>query len=144
MTRRSVSLACVLLMAGATLSAQAADTTTTTTTKIRMQGGEGVTLRGCVEATPDGGYLLTHVRDKAGVSQSYVLVSTDEFFPGHVGQRVEVRGKLADRRHGRVDVVSETTTGGVTSRVETDARSDASAIQYLGADHMKTIATFCP
>ena len=125
-----------------TLAAQA--TETTTTTNIQMKGGKSVTLSGCVEADSDGGYLLTHVADKAGALSSYVLVTTNEYFAKHIGQRVRIEGKLADRTHGRVDVTSDTNTNGVQSHVETDARTDPAPIRYLGPDHMKTIATYCP
>ena len=53
-------------------------------------------------------------------------------------------GKLADSRHGRVEVTTDTNTDGVKSHVEADARHDAAGIRYLGPDHMKTIASFCP
>ena len=133
-----------LLAIASTVALGAQATETTTNTNIQMKGGKSVTFSGCVEADPAGGYLLTHVLDKTGVPQSYVLVTTDKFFTRHVGQRVEVEGKLADRTHGRVEVVSDTKTDGVSSHSESDARHDAAAIRYLGPDHMKSIATFCP
>ena len=142
---KTISLASFLALAcTATLGAQATETTTTTTTNIQMKGGKSVTLSGCVEAGPDGGYLLTHVADKVGVFGSYVLVTTNEYFAKHIGQRVRIEGKLADRSHGRVDVKSDTNINGVQSHVETDARTDPAAIRYLGPDHMKTIAISCP
>jgi hypothetical protein len=140
---KSLALTSLLAIASAaTLAAQV--TETTTTTNIQMRGGKSVTFKGCVEADPDGGYLLTHVVDKDGVSQRYVLVTTNAFFSKHVGQRVEVEGKLGDRKHGQVDVVTDTNADGLKSHVETDARHDAAAIRYLGPDHMKAIATVCP
>ena len=142
---KAISLVSLLAVAcPAALGAQTTETTTTTTTNIQMKGGKSVTFSGCVEADPDGGYLLTHVIDKAGLLNSYVLVSTNTFFVKHVGQRVEVEGKLADSRHGRVEVATDTNADGVKSHVETDARHDAAGIRYLGPDHMKAIATFCP
>jgi hypothetical protein len=141
---KTLSLTSLLaIAAAAALGAQAA-TEIATTTNIQMRGGKGVTLRGCVEADPDGGYLLTHVVDKDGVSQRYVLVTTNAFFSTHVGQRVQVEGKLGDRTHGHVDVVTDTKTDGVNAHVETNARNDAAATRYLGPDHMKTLATSCP
>jgi hypothetical protein len=141
---KTISLLSFLtVVCAATLGAQTTAITTTTTTNIQMKGGKSVTLRGCVEADPDGGYMLTHVSDKGGVFHSYVLVTTDSFFARHVGERVQVEGKVGDRTHGRVDVVSDTNTDGVNSHVETDARHDAASIRYLGPDHMKTIATSC-
>ncbi len=129
-------MACV-----AALGAQASETTTTT--NITMRGGKGVTLKGCVEADPDGGYLLTHVADKDGQTYSYVLVTTNPFFARHVGQRVEVEGKLGDRKHGHVDVVTDTNEDGRKSHFETHARNNAFAPRYLGPDHMKTLAVSC-
>ena len=140
---KHIALASLLAIAcTVTLGAQA--TETTTNTNIQMRGGKSVTFKGCVEADPDGGYLLTHVVDKDGVSQRYVLVTTNPFFSTHVGQHVQVEGRLGDRKHGQVDVVTDTNTDGLKSHVETDARHDTAAIRYLGPDHMKTIATVCP
>jgi hypothetical protein len=141
MTKRIVLTSLLAIASAATLGAQA--TETTTTTNIQMRGGKSVTFKGCVEADPDGGYLLTHVVDKDGVSQRYVLVTTNPFFSTHVGQRVQVEGRLGDRKHGHVDVVTDTNTDGAKSHVETDARHDAEGTRYLGPDHMKTIATSC-
>ena len=139
---KTLSLSTLMAAACAvTLGAQA--TETTTATNIKMTGGKGVTLTGCIEADSDGGYLLTHVLDKSGVLNSYVLVSTNTYFAKHVGQRVEVEGKLADSRHGRVEVTTDTNADGVKSHSEADARHDAAGIRYLGPDHMKTIASFC-
>src|SRR3954470_21074886 len=109
---KTISLTSLLAMAFvAALGAQAASETTTTT-NIRMRGGKSVTLKGCIEADPDGGYLLTRVADKDGQTYSYVLVTTNAFFGKHVGQRVKVEGKLGDRTHGHVDVVTDTNTDG--------------------------------
>jgi hypothetical protein len=141
---KTISLLSFLTLAcAATLGAQTAETTTTTTTNVRMTGGKSVTLRGCVEADPDGGYLLTHVADKDGQVDSYVLVTTNPFFASHVGQRVEVKGKLGDRKHGHVDVVTDFNADGQKSHFQTDARNNAVGLRYLGPDRMKSIATFC-
>jgi hypothetical protein len=121
-----------------------AQSSTTTTTKIDMTGGKHVKVTGCVEDGLDGGYLLTHVADKSGTLQRYQLVSNSDFFPKHVGHRVEVEGRAADRTHGRVNVKSDTNTDGVNAHVSTTARTDPSNMRYLGADHMKMIAASCP
>lgn len=135
----------MLAVVGATtLAAQTTETTTTTTTKIDLTGGKHVKVTGCVEAGSDGGYVLTNVFDKNG-PQRYMLVSSNAFFGKHVGNRVQVEGRAADRKHGWAAIESETKTDGVsTARVETDARSDASSMRYLGVDHMKMIAVSCP
>ena len=141
---KTITLLSYLTLAGAaTLGAQTAATSTTTTTNIRMTGGKSVTLRGCVEADPEGGYVLTNVADKDGQVSSYVLVTTNPFFASHVGQRVEVKGKLGDRKHGHVDVVTDVNADGRKSHFETDARNNAVALRYLGPDRQKAIAASC-
>jgi hypothetical protein len=143
MMKTMALLSLLTIASPVTLGAQTSGTTTTTTTNIRMTGGKSMTLGGYVEADADGGYVLTHVADKDGVFHSYVLVSTNPFFARHVGERVQVEGKVGDRAHGQVSVVSDTTAEGVNSHIETDARHDAAAVRYLSADHMRTIATSC-
>src|SRR3954469_4064228 len=139
---KTISLTALLAMACvAALGAQASETTTTT--NITMRGGKGVTLKGCVEADPAGGYLLPQLAGTGGQTYTYVLVTTNTFFAKHVGQRVEVEGKLGDRKHGHVDVVTDTNEDGRNSHFETDARSNAFAARYLGPDHMKTLAASC-
>ena len=136
---KTISLTSLLAVACvATLGAQ-----TSETTNITMRGGKSVTLKGCIEANPDGGYLLTQVADKDGQTYSYLLVTTNTFFAKHVGQRVEVEGKLGDRKHGHVDVVTDTNTDGQKAHFETHARNNAFASRYLGPDHMKTLAVSC-
>ena len=139
-------LTCSLAFAGAaTLGAQATETTTTTTTKIDLTGGKHVKVIGCVEPGPAGGYILSGVVDKDGRRQRYTLVSDDTFFATHVGNRVEVEGRAADRTHGFAFVQTDTTSSdGASSHAQTDARSDASPMRYLGADHMKMLSTSCP
>jgi hypothetical protein len=137
------TLTCALAIVGAaTLGAQTTETTTTTTTKIDLTGGRHVKVTGCVEPGPDGGYILANVADKSGTHR-YMLVSGSDFFRKHVGNRVQVEGRAADRTHGWASIQSDTTTDGVRSHLETDARSDASSMRYLGADHMKMIAASC-
>ena len=104
-------LTCALAITGAaTLGAQTStETTTTTTTQIDLTGGKHVKVTGCVEPGPDGGFVLTHVFDKSGPHR-YMLVSTNDFFAKHVGNRVQVEGRAADGRHGWAAIESETKT----------------------------------
>ena len=138
-------LTCALAITGAAaLGAQTStETTTTTTTKIDLTGGKHVKVTGCVEPGPDGGFVLTNVFDKNGPHR-YMLVSSNDFFAKHAGNRVQVEGRAADGRHGWAAIESETKTDGVsTAHVNTDARN-GSSLRYLGVDHMKMIATSCP
>ncbi len=118
---------------------------TTTTTKIDLTGGKHVKVTGCVEAGPDGGFVLTNVADKSSPFHRYMLVSNSDFFAHHVGNRVEVEGRAADRKHGWASIEQNTTsTDGTSSHVQTNAREDASTMRYLGADHMKMVSASCP
>jgi hypothetical protein len=140
------TLTCCLAVAGAvTLGAQSSETTTKT--KIQVKDGKDVTVTGCVEARSGGGYVLTHVADKSGAQHRYTLVSDDDDFSKHVGHRVQIEGKAADRDHGKMKIKSETKMDGVdkdTHSKITASGDDLSFMPYLGVKHMKMIAASCP
>ena len=129
-----------------TLGAQSSTTTTTTNvetttkTKVEIKNGKDVKVTGCVEARPDGGYILTNVADKSGALHRYILVSDKENFSKVVHDRVEIDGRAGDIDHGTVKVTSETKVDGVK---DTPSKIEGSA-PYLGVKHMKMIAASCP
>src|SRR5580765_4809909 len=99
------TLTCCLTVAGAVaLGAQSSETTTTT--KIEIKNGKDIKVTGCVEAGPDGGYVLTEVDSKRGALHRYVLVSDGDDFSKVVGQRVEIEGKAADMHRGNVEITT--------------------------------------
>src|SRR4051812_24775732 len=68
------------------LGAQSA--TTKTKTKIDVKDGKEITVGGCLESNPGGGYMLTTTNG----SMKYALI-TDDDLSKHLGHRVEVKGK---------------------------------------------------
>jgi len=94
------------------------------------------------------GYMLTDAADKAGRVHSYMLVSDDVDLAKHVGHRVEIKGKAADRGDAKIETESETKT-----RVEhgddkethgkTELKGDLSGLPFLGVRSVKMIAAVC-
>jgi len=134
------TLTCSLAIASAVaLGAQSSETTTTT--KITLKDGKDVKVTGCVESDHAGGYLLTHVADKTGALHSYMLVSDDDDFAKHVGHRVQIDGKVADRDGGKVEIRRETNVDGPAK--DTRVRTQRSG-PYLGVKDLRMIAASCP
>jgi hypothetical protein len=139
------TLTCCLAVAGAvTLAAQSSKTTTKT--KVEVKDGKDVNVTGCVEVGSGGGYVLTNVADKSGALHRYILVSDSDDFSKHVGHRMQIEGKAADREHGKVEFKSDTKREGVDkdTHSKTEAKGDLSSMPYLGVKHMKMIAASCP
>jgi hypothetical protein len=139
------TLTCTLAIVGAvTLGAQSSETTTKT--KVQVKDGKELTVTGCVEAGSSSGYVLTNVADKSGALHRYILVSDSDDFSKHIGHRVQIEGKAADRGHGEVEVKSETKMDGVDkdTRSKTEVSGDLASMPYLGVKHMKMIAGSCP
>jgi hypothetical protein len=142
---KRTTLACSLAMlTSVALGAQSSETTTKT--KIEVKDGKDVTVTGCVETGTMTGYVLTHVADNTGALHRYIIVSDDEDFSKHIGHRVQIEGKAADREHGKVEFKSETKTDGEDNalRSKSESSGDLSAMPYLGVKHMKMIAASCP
>jgi hypothetical protein len=139
---------CVVTLGAAALGAQASQTETKS--KIMVKDGKEVTVTGCVEPTASGtGFMLTNAADKTGALPSYMLVSDDADLSKHVGHRVQISGKAADR--GDAKVKTETTTKTKTEHGpdrETHAKSqvagDLAGMAFLGVKSVKMIAASCP
>ena len=129
---------CAAIAASVTLGAQSS--ATTTTTRIEIKDGKDVKVTGCVEAGPDGGYVLTHVADKSRTMHRYILVSKDDDFSKVVDRRVQIEGKVGDRGHGHVEIKTTTKVEGPAK--DTHAKVEDSA-PYLGVTHMKTLSASC-
>ncbi len=140
MMKMTTLTACLALASAVSLGAQSSETTTKT--KIDVKDGKDVKVTGCVEANPDGGgYVLTNVSDKTGERHYYMLVSDSENFSKVVNDRVEIEGKIADSRSGKVEIKTETKVDGPAK--DTHSKLEGRAA-YLGVSHMKMIATVCP
>jgi hypothetical protein len=129
---------CIAIACAVSLGAQSTTTETTRTkTKVKVDGGKNVTVAGCLEANPGGGYMLT---DRTG-GMSYALVGGDDLAK-HVGHRVEVQGKATDRGgDGKVKIdTKEKTTGSDTTHERTELKGDVHA---LGVKSIKMLSKSC-
>jgi hypothetical protein len=131
--------ACFAITAAVALGAQSSSTTTTT--KIDVKDGKDVKVTGCIEANPDGGYMLTNVADKTGERHYYILVSSSENFAKVLNDRVEIEGTIGDSRNGKVEIKTETKVDGPARDTHSKIESKA---PYMGVKNMRMIATSCP
>jgi hypothetical protein len=122
----------------------------TTKEKITIKDGKDVTVVGCVAPTASGtGYMLTDAADKNGRVHSYMLVSEDVDLAKHVGHRVEIKGKAADRGDGKIETESKTTTKGTSGEEKethgkSEIKGDLSGLPFLGVKSVKMVAAACP
>jgi hypothetical protein len=80
-----------------------------------------------------------------------MLVASDEDadLDDHVGHRVEVKGKAADKGSGKVKIESksevESTSGDKKKREsKTEVAGDLDGLPFLGVKSIRTLATVCP
>jgi hypothetical protein len=139
-TMKIISTAfCLAAICAVGLGAQSGTTETKTKTKIDVKDGKNVTITGCLAANPGGGYMLTTTRGE----QKYALV-TDDDLSKHIGHRMEIKGKAADRGDGKVTIESSTgTSGGDTTKVKTELKGDSADMNYLGVKSVKMISKSC-
>jgi hypothetical protein len=137
MTRIAVALGIAALVA---VPLVAQESETKTKTKVEVHGGEKVTASGCVRESADG-LILT---DVAGdVSHSYLLIGKSEELAKHVGHRVEITGKAADRKDGKVKTeVTSKTDGQKEQKTEVKSQGDLS-VPVLGVQSIKSVRGSC-
>jgi uncharacterized protein DUF5818 len=131
-----IGIGLALALAPVGLAAQS--TTVTEKTKIEVKGGKEVTIAGCLERNPGGGYVITDSRGNL----RYALV-TDDDLAKHIGRRVEVKGKAADRGDGKVKIEHSVGTSGDKSETKTEMRGDRADLPYLGVKSIKEVAGLC-
>ena len=141
--------ALIALTAGVVqMSAQ--ETAQKTQSKVSVEDGKSITVTGCVARSPDGGYTLTNVANKAGALGSYMLtLEDDDDVKDHVGHRVEIEGKAADKGTGRIKVETKnesTAADGDKSKTTSTAevKGDLKGLPYLGVKKVKMLASVCP
>jgi len=133
---------CLAAMCAAGLAAQS--TETKTKTKVEVKDGKEMTISGCVERNPGGGYMLT---DANGATH-YALVG-DQDFAKHVGHRVEISGKAADRGKGKVKVNTKVKTevehgNDREAEATTETKGDnLGGMSYFGVKSLKMISSSC-
>jgi len=115
-----------------------------------VKEGQDVTVTGCIEPNASGtGYMLTHVADKKGEMHDYMLASGEDDFSKHVGHRVTIEGKVADKGDGKVKVETKTKTkvengDDKETHSKSEMRGDMDGMRFLGAKSVKMIAAACP
>jgi hypothetical protein len=128
--------------------AAAQDTDSKSKTKIKVDDGKSVTVTGCVERGPEGGFTLTNVANKDGALGSYMLAATDDNDLGdidkHVGHRVEVTGKAADQGKGKIKVESKTEGTSGKTESKSEVKGDLKGLPYLGVKSFRMLAAVCP
>ena len=113
--------------------------TTTTKTKVDVKDGKDITVSGCLESNPGGGFMLTTTTG----AMKYAIV-TDDDLQKHVGHRVELKGKAADRGDGKVKIESEVkSSDGDKAKAKTEMKGDMAGMHYLGMKSLKMISTSC-
>jgi len=144
-------IASAVVLAAAFSAGLAAQTMEQTTkSKITVKDGKDVTVTGCVERTASGtGFMLTDAADKDGRVHSYMLVSDDVDLAKHVGHRVEIKGKAADRGDAKIKTESETKTkvehgDDKETHGKSELKGDLSGLPFLGVKDVKMIAAACP
>ena len=112
--------------------------TTTGKTKIDVKDGTKITISGCLERNPGGGYMITNSTG----GMKYALV-TNRDLAKHIGHRLQVRGKATDRGDAKVTIDSKVGTGGDKSETKTELKGDMPGLHYLGVDSVKMISKAC-
>jgi hypothetical protein len=142
--RISFSLAAMVVAAGLTVSAQDGDRRPKT--KVIVEDGKEMTVTGCVARGADGGYTLTHAAGKDGVVGGYMLArlgGSDNELDGlkdHVGHRMEVKGKAADKGNGRLRIETENTR----TESKSEVKGDLEGLPFLGVKSARMLASVCP
>jgi hypothetical protein len=116
-------------------------------TKVIVEDGKEMTITGCVARGADGGYTLTHAAGKDGVVGGYILTrlggaDDDELdkLKDHVGHRVEVKGKAADKGDGRLRIETENKR----TESKSEVMGDLGGLPFLGVKSSRMLATVCP
>ncbi len=125
-------------------------------TKIIVEDGKEITVTGCVRRNADGGLALTSVAGKEGAVRSYVLALLDndegdalDDLKDHIGHRVEIAGKAADRGDGKIRVKTESERrmedgGKAKTESTSEVKGDLQGLPYLGVKTSRMIASVCP
>ncbi len=147
-SRRTAVAIGLAAMCAAGLTAQTQETKTTTSTKVEIKGGKDVTLIGCLDRNSNGDYLLTKVRTNRRQEPSQYSLVTSEDLSKHVGERMEIHGKVVADGNGKVSVESTTKTEvdngkDRETKAKTEGAIGALDMPFLGVSSTKTLGTFC-
>jgi hypothetical protein len=116
-------------------------------TRVIVEDGKEMTLTGCVQRNPEGSLTLTNAAGKDGDASSYILTALNsddderlDDLKDHVGHRVEIKGRAADRGDGKIRV--KTDSG--KTETKSEVKGDLSGLPFLGVKSFRMIASVCP
>ena len=116
-------------------------------TRVIVEDGKEMTLTGCVQRNPEGPLALTNAAGKDGDASSYILTALEtdsdarlDDLKDHVGHRVEIKGKAADRGDGKIRV--KTDSG--KTETKSEVKGDLAGLPFLGVKSFRMIASVCP
>jgi hypothetical protein len=124
-------------------------------TRITVEEGKEITVTGCLQRSNDGrSYTLMNAAGKDGASRAYLLAPANDEddlddLDKHLGHRLEIKGKAADRGDGRITVRTRSETpkaDGGTAKTESrsEIKGDLAGLPYLGVSSFRMIASVCP
>lgn len=135
-------------MCAAGLAAQTQETKTTTKTKVELKGGKSVTVTGCLDRRSNGDYILTKaVTNRRHEPAQYALVTTEDLSK-HVGERMEIQGKVVEGGNGVVSVETKSKTevehgSDSQTKAKTEGAIGELGMPFLGVSSTKTLAASC-
>ena len=124
-------------------------------TRITVEDGKEITVTGCLQRSNEGrSFTLTNAAGKDGAVGSYLLAGADddddlEELGRHVGHRVEIKGKAANRGDGKITVESKNEMpkadgGKARTESKSEIKGDLAGLPYLGVKSFRMIASVCP
>jgi hypothetical protein len=149
---RNLLCASLVLLLSTGSSVLAHDQVKKSKTTVSVDSGKEITVTGCVARSDNDQFTLTHAAGKDGTVGPYILVVSDDDrddLSKHVGHRVEIRGKAADKGDGKVTVKTEReikTSDGDKKKTEstTKVKGDLDGLPFLGVKSVRMLATVCP
>lgn len=146
-------IAATLLLGYSLASAQ--DPAQKSTTRVIVEDGKELVVTGCLSRSENGEFRLTHAAGKEGAVGNYLLARSDDEddelaeLERHVGHRIEVKGRAADRGDGRIKVETEResrTPDGDTARTKSKSQVEGNlaGLPYLGVESFRVLASVCP
>src|SRR6266540_7301628 len=133
------------VLATTPLSGQTSQATAKTCTKIEVKDGRDVKVSGClVRHTGISGFGLADVMDRDAAMDNVILVGDLDELEEHVGQLVEIKGKLADTNAGKVLIDSKTKVDrehapDAEARVKSETKGEFDGSPVLGVRSLKKL-----
>ena len=132
------AVAAVAAMYAADVNAQSLLTTIERETRtVQVVEGKKITVTGCLERNPGGGYMLLDGRGDL----MYTLV-TDKDLTKQLDQFVAIAGRATDLGAAKLKIESKVSGGGITEKATTEFDGPI-GLHYLGVDAVDTIAASC-